>query len=179
MLIQVLEEYKNRTEYRLLNNFCIYEIVSINALKKGTIVLPGIVFNKMSESDIKTLSIWSENKSNQLILLPAWSETNLSKSINTSMDINIKKTEGFYKDIPIGYRIEAFVKDTMFIENGKICGINYRNNLSSGLITVVTLPLLDYKLIEFQDEFKEIFISLLQNNDCIIEDELEDNKDFR
>lgn len=34
MLIQVLEEYKNRTEYRLLNNFCNYEMVSINALKK-------------------------------------------------------------------------------------------------------------------------------------------------
>lgn len=178
MLIQVLEEYKNRTEYRLLNNFCIYEIVSINALKKGTLVLPGIVFNKMSESDIKTLSLWIENKRNQLILLPAWSENNLSKSINTSVDINIKKTEGFYKDIPIGHMIEASVKDTMFIENGKVCGINYRNNLSSGLITVVTLPLLDYKLIEFQEEFKEIFIGLLQRNNDAIEEEQEDNTDF-
>lgn len=178
MLIQILEEYKNRTEYKLLNNFCMYEVVSINALKKGTLVLPGIVLNKMSGYHIKTLSLWLKNKSNQLILLPAWSETNLSKSINTSVDININKTEGFYKNIPIGYMIEAKVKDNMFIENGKVCGVNYRNNLSSGLITVVTLPLLDYKLIEFQDEFKEIFIGLLQKNDDAIEDEQKENKNF-
>lgn len=178
MLIQVLEEYKNRIEYRLLNNFCIYEVVSINVLKKGTLVMPGIVFNKISEADIKALRLWLENKGNQLILLPAWSENNLSKYINASVDINIKKIEGFYKNIPVGYVIEASVKDTIFGENAKVYGINYRNNLSSGLITVVTLPLLDYKLIEFQDEFKEIFISLLQNNDATIEDEQKDTKDF-
>lgn len=178
MLIQVLEEYKNRIEYRLLSNFCVYEEVSIDALKKGTLVLPGIILSKMSEQDLTTLRLWCENKSNQLILLPTWSEFNLSKYINSSIGINIRKTEGFYKNIPIAYSIEAMAKDTMFIENSKICGINYRNNLSSGLITVVTLPLLDYKLIDFQDEFKEIFFSLLKNNDLLIEDEQEDNKDL-
>lgn len=178
MLIQVLEEYKSRIEYRLLSNFCVYEEISINALKKGTLVLPGIILSKMSEQDLTTIRLWCENKSNQLILLPTWGEVNLSKYINSSIDINIRKTEGFYKNIPITYSIEAMVKDTMFIENCKIYGINYRNNLSSGLITVVTLPLLDYKLIDFQDEFKEIFFSLLKNNDLSIEDEQEDNEDF-
>jgi hypothetical protein len=169
MLIQVLEEYKNRTEYRLLNNFCNYEMVSINALNKGILVLPGILLTKMNKGEIKYLNLWLENSSNQLILLPAWSEINLSEYFTTSVEIKVKKAEGFFNGIPINYDIEAIVKNKMFCENGKIFGINYRSNLSSGLITVVTLPLLDYKMIDFQDKFKKYFDSLIQSIDCIEE----------
>jgi len=169
MLIQVLEEYKNRTEYRLLSNFCNYEMVSINALKKGILVLPGILLNKMKKEEVNDLNLWLENNNNQLILLPAWGEFNLSEYFTTSVGIKVKKTEGFYNGIPINYDIEAVVKDKMFCENGKNFGINYRSNLSSGLITVVTLPLLDYKMIDFQDEFKNYFDSLIQSVDYVEE----------
>lgn len=176
MLIQVLEEYRNRTEYRLLNNFCNYEIVSINALKKGILILPGILLNKMKRQEVNDLNLWLENNNNQLILLPAWGEINLSEYFTTSVGIKVKKTEGFYNSIPINYDIEAVVKDKMFCENGKNFGINYRSNLSSGLITVVTLPLLDYKMIDFQDEFKNYFDSLIQSVDYV-EEILEENND--
>lgn len=176
MLIQVLEEYKNRTEYRLLNNFCNYEMVSINALKKGTLVLPGILLNKMKKEEINALNLWLENNNNQLILLPAWGEINLSEYFTTSVGIKVKKTEGFFNGIPINYDIKAVVKDKMFCENGKNFGINYRGNLSSGLITVVTLPLLDYKMIDFQDEFKNYFNGLIQNVDYV-EEIFEENND--
>ncbi|BCN30119.1 hypothetical protein [Anaeromicropila herbilytica] len=176
MLIQILEEYKTRTEYRLLNNFCNYEMVNINALKKGTLVLSGILLNKMKKEEINTLNLWLENNSNQLILLPAWGEINLSNYFTTSVDIKVKKTESFFNGIPINYGIEAVVKDKMFCENGKNFGINYRNNLSSGLITVVTLPLLDYKMMDFHDEFKIYFDKLIQNIDCVKEI-LEENDD--
>lgn len=176
MLIQVLEEYKNRTEYRLLNNFWNYEIVSINALKKGVLVLPGILLNKVKKEEINTLNLWLEDNNNQLILLPAWGEINLSEYFTTSVGIKVKKTEGFFNGIPINYDIEAVVKDKMFCENGKNFGINYRCNLSSGLITVVTLPLLDYKMIDFQDEFKNYFDKLIQNIDYV-DEVLEENND--
>lgn len=176
MLIQVLEEYKNRTEYRLLSNFCNYEMVSINALKKGTLITPGILINKMKKEEINTLNLWLENSNNQLILLPAWGEINVSEYFTTSVGIKVKKTEGFYNGIPINYHIEAVVKDKMFCENGKNFGINYRSNLSSGLITVVTLPLLDYKMMDFHDEFKNYFDKLIQNIDYV-EEILEENDD--
>lgn len=176
MLIQILEKYKSRTEYRLLNIFCNYEMVSINALKKGILILPGILLNKMKKEEIKYLNLWLENSNNQLILLPAWSEINLSEYFTTSVGIKVKKAEGFFNGIPINYDIEAIVKDKMFCENGKNFAINYRSNLSSGLITVVTLPLLDYKMIDFQDEFKNYFDGLIQNVDYV-EEIFEENND--
>lgn len=176
MLIQGLKEYKNRIEYRLLNNFCTYEIVSINELKKGTLVLPGILITKMQKEELKTLNLWLEHKENQLFLLPAWSEINLKEYFDTSVDIKITKTESYFNKIPIGFEVQAVVKDNIFFENGKNFGINYRSNLSSGLMTVVTLPLLDYKMIEFEDEFKNYFDSLIQSVDYG-EEILEENND--
>ena len=169
MLKQVLEEYKNRMEYRLLNNYCTCQIVSINELKKGTLVLPGILLRKMQKEELTVLNKWIQNKENQLLLFPTWNEMNIKECFNTSVDIKIKRTEGYYNKIPIGYEIETVAKDKLFFENGKIFGTNYRNNLSSGLITVVTLPLLDYKMIGFEDEFKKYFYSLIQKVDCVEE----------
>lgn len=178
MLIQILEEYKSRTEYRLLNNFCTCETVSINALKKGILVLPGILLKKIKKEDIKYLNLWLENNNNQLILLPAWGETDLSEYFNTSIGIKIKKMESIYNNIPINYEIETAARDKLFCESGKNFGINYRSNLSSGLITVVTLPLLDYKIIEFQDELKNYFDSLIQSVDYVEENSEENNAEI-
>lgn len=178
MLIQVLEEYKNRTEYRLLNNFFNCEMVSINTLKKGVLVLPGILLNKIETEKLKYLNLWIENNNNQLILLPAWREIDLSEYFNTSIGIKIKKTESFYNSIPINYEIEGAVRNKLYSENGKNFGINYRSNLSSGLITVVTLPLLDYKMIDFQDKLKNYFDILIQNEEYVEENSEEINAEI-
>jgi len=179
MLIQILEEYRKRTEYRLLNNFCNNEAVSIKTLKKGVLVLPGILLNKMKNEEIQFLNIWLENNTNQLILLPSWCEINLSEYFNTSVDIKIKRTEdSMYNNIPVNYEIEAAVKDKLFIENSKVFGINYRIDLSSGFLTVVTLPLLDYKMIELEDELKEYFNDLIQSKSFIDEKPEENNSDI-
>jgi len=178
MFIQVLEEYKNRTEYRLLNNYCTCELVSIKALKKGRLVLPGIILSKMQKEELNFLNSWIDNKENQLIVLPAWNEMNLGEYCNTSVSIKIKRIDGYYNKIPINYKIETVAKDKLFSENGKKFGINYRRNLSSGLITVVTLPLLDYKLIEFENEFKNYFNSLIQNIDYVEENIEENNNEI-
>lgn len=176
MLIQVLEEYKNRTEYRLLNNFCTCEVVSINALKKGTLVLPGILLTKMQKEELKILNLWLDNKENQLFLVPTWNEINLKEYFDTSVDIKIRKTESYFNKIPIDFEIQAVVKDKMFFENGKNFGVNYRSNLSSGLMTVVTLPLLDYKMIDFEDEFKNYFNCLVQSTNYV-EENFQENID--
>lgn len=177
MAIQVLEEYRNRIEYKVLNNYCNYDVVKINELKMGSLIIPGVILSKMPKESINILNTWIQNKGNQLVLLPSWNEENLKKYFNTSFDIRIKKDQGLYKDIPVDYKIESTVKDKTLTQNGKIYGINYRNNLSSGLMTVVTLPLLDYKLIEFQDKFTEIFLNILQKN-VILEEAKEFMEEF-
>lgn len=178
MAIQVLEEYRNRIEYKVLNNYCNYDVVKINELKTGSLIIPGAILSKMPKKSINILNTWIENKKNQLVLLPSWNEENLKKYLNTSFDIKIKKDQGVYKDIPVSYKIESTVKNKTLVQSGKIYGINYRNNLSSGLITVVTLPLLDYKLIESQDKLKEIFVNIVQNNDVIVEKSKEIIEEF-
>ncbi len=176
MLIQILKEYKNRTEYSILNNFYTCQIVSIYTLEKGTLIIPGILLNKMQKEEINILNAWLRHQDNQLILLPAWREVNLGEYFNTSVGIIVKKTEGSYHKIPLDYEIEAAVKEKVFFENGKTFGINYRNNLSSGLITVVTLPLLDYKMMDFEDEFKNCFSRFMQGKACT-QEKFEKNND--
>jgi len=42
MAIQILDEYKNRTEYRLLKDFYDCQVTQMNSLQTGVLVLPGI-----------------------------------------------------------------------------------------------------------------------------------------
>lgn len=179
MFIQVLDEYKNRIEYKVLKNYSNYEVVNIHGLKTGILIIPGVILSKIPKDYINLINTWIEKSYNQLILLPSWNEDDLTKYFNISFDIKIKKEQGVYNDIPVGYKIESTVKDKILVHSGKTYGINYRNNLSSGLITVLTLPLLDYKLIEFQDEFKEIFVKLIQNNDIREEEQKQIIEEFK
>lgn len=160
MLVQILDEYKNRTEYRLLRNFYDCKSVTIDVLQTGVLVLPGILLNKMNEQQLNAVNVWLEDSRNQLILTPAWIEMDLKDIFNSSIDIKIHKAEVSFDEIPVGYAIDTLVKDIVFQQDGKCFGIHYRKNTGAGLITVVTLPLLDYKLIRFEDKFKILFDSL-------------------
>lgn len=171
MDIQLIEEYKNRTEYKFLEGFSNCKIISLKMLKQGVLVIPGILLSRMKKEEIDILNAWVEEKYNQLILTPSWSEMNLKDYFNTSIDIIIKKTNGMFEEISIGYEIQTYVKDRLFFYNGKTYGINYRSNTTSGLITVVTIPLLDYKLIQFEDKFKELFGLLINETNYVAEND--------
>ncbi|AEF93193.1 hypothetical protein Desca_0289 [Desulfotomaculum nigrificans CO-1-SRB] len=175
MLVQILDEYKNRTEYRLLKNFYDCKAVKVNALQNGVLVLPGILLNKMNEQQLSAINEWLEDSRNQLILTPAWLEMNLKDIFNSSsVDIKISKADGRFDEVPVGYKIDTLVKNIVFRQDGKCFGIHYRKNTGVGLITVVTLPLLDYKLIQFEDKFKILFDSLLYVDKIKPEFQIED-----
>ena len=162
MFVQILDEYKNRTEYRLLKGFYDCKIVNLDALQNGVLVLPGILLNKIDKEQLNLLNIWLEDSNNQLILTPTWIEMNLKKFLDSSIDILITKTDSSFDKIPVDYKIKAAAKDVIFQQDGKIFGVNYRRNTGTGLITVVTLPLLDYRLIQFEYKLKTLFNSLFQ-----------------
>lgn len=161
MVIQILDEYKNRTEYRILKDFYDCHIVSVNSLQNGILVLPGILLNRISKEQMELINTWIEDSKNQIILTPSWAEMNLKDFFYTSVDIRLVRTDGNFEGIPVQFLIETTSKDTIFQQHGNKYGIHYRKNTGTGLITVVTLPLLDYKLIQLEDTFKKIFDSLL------------------
>ncbi|UOW69061.1 hypothetical protein [Paraclostridium bifermentans] len=161
MVIQILEQFKNRLEYRILKDFYNCTELKLDDLQNGIIVLPGIVLQKMSNDEIKELNQWISNKDNQLILTPSWNEINLKDIFNLSIDMNMVNESSIFNDIPCNSYIQTTSKEKLYQNNGKVYAINHRNDISSGLITVVTLPLLDYKLIQHKEIFKSIFDGLI------------------
>ncbi|SKB73039.1 hypothetical protein SAMN02745120_0085 [Acetoanaerobium noterae] len=161
-MIYILEEFKKRTEYKILSNFISTTELSLGELGQGCLVLPGYVLNKMSKQDILRIESWLENRNNQLILLPSWIEIKLDKIFQLSVGVSITKVEQReYKGLPVEYKIEGHSKDVIYLMDGDVLGINIRKNTGMGVITIVTLPLLDYRLTEKVDIMQELFLKLL------------------
>lgn len=159
-MIQILSEFERRTEYKVLKLFTQCEITSVKELKSGKLIIPGFVLNKMKEEELKLLNIWLSNRSNHLIIVPAWIELDLGKLINSTVPLKVSAIEeSYYEDIPVRYKVETLAKDILF-QNNNIYGVNYRRNTGTALVTVITLPLLDYKLIHQENKFKEILNKL-------------------
>lgn len=172
-MIQILREFERRTEYKILNLFEQCEITSIKDLKNGKLLIPGFVLNKMQEEELKLLNLWLSNRSNHLIIVPAWIELDLGKLINSTVPLKVSDIEeSYYEDIPVRYKIETLAKDVLF-QNNNIYGVNYRKNTGTALVTVTTLPLLDYKLIHQENKFKEVLNELLSYGNDVSE-ELQD-----
>lgn len=160
-MIQILSEFERRTEYKILKLFAQCEITNLRALKNGKLLIPGFVLNKMQEEELKLLNLWLSNRSNHLIIVPAWIELDLGKFINSTVPLKVlAMEENYYEDIPVRYKIETLAKDILF-QNNNIYGVNYRKNTGTALVTVTTLPLLDYKLIHQENKFKEVLNELL------------------
>lgn len=93
--------------------------------------------------------------SNQLIMTPAFIEYNIRNFFDTSIDIDIKKDEGLdYEGVQCDFKIISKAQERIFSNENGVFGIHYRKNTGSGLLTIITLPLLDYKLAHKHDEFK-------------------------
>ena len=161
MSIQILDEFRNRTEYRLLKDFYNCQAVQMDSLQTGILVLPGILLSKLNKQQLGLLNTWLEDNKNQLILTPSWTEMNLKEMLHSSVDIRISRIDDKFEGIPIEFLIDTAVKDIVFQQNGKKFGIHYRKNTGTGLVTVVTLPLLDYKILHLEDKLKVLFNSLL------------------
>lgn len=169
-MIQILSEFERRTEYKILKLFAQCEITSVKELKNGKLVIPGFILSKMKEEELNFLNIWLSNRSNHLIIVPAWIELDLGKLINSTVPIKVSAIEeSYYEDIPVRYKVETLAKDILF-QNNNIYGVNYRKNTGTALVTVTTLPLLDYKLIHLENKFRKILNELLSYGNESIEE---------
>jgi len=161
-MIQILSEFERRTEYKVLKELTEFISISINELKNGKLIIPGFVLIKMTEDNLDELNKWLDNRNNHLIIVPSWIEMDLGKILKSFEEI-------IYDDIPVNYNVKTMVKDKLFEQDGNVFGANYRKNTGAGLVTVVTLPLLDYKLFHLQDKFKVILNNLLSLSEIVVE----------
>lgn len=176
-MIQILSEFERRTEYKVLKEFTTFKSVSINELKSGKLVIPGFVLSNITEENLEKLNKWLEDRNNHLVILPSWIEIDLGKIFNSSIPLKIQSIEEvIYDGIPVKYNVETLVKDKLFGQGGNIFGVNYRKNTGVGLVTVVTLPLLDYKLSHLQDKFKDILNNLLSFSEVVEEEKTLNNE---
>ncbi len=160
-MVQVLKEFENRTEYKVLKNFTLCDAAPTEDLHNGILVVPAIALTKLSQEKLTTLNQWIEDSKNQLLIVPTWIEMDVHTYVNASVPIEIKAFNSHYDGIPVNYQIRSSVKEVVFEQNGQVFGINYRRNTGCGLMTIVTLPLLDYKLSEHMDLCKSLFHKLI------------------
>ncbi|MUL33946.1 hypothetical protein [Priestia megaterium] len=163
MIVQVLKGYRNRTEYKVLEKFVTVQEINIDNLSKGILLFPGILLGKLEEKDLKKINQWLSIPSNQLILTPAWRELNLKDFFNISVDLKVLKSEDLdYKEIECQYKIEGKIQEKLFVsDKGNFC-IHYRKDTGSGLLTVITLPLLDYKLSHMHEKFEQLLLESIE-----------------
>lgn len=161
-MVQALLEFEKRTEYKVLQQFVECEFVHIGELMQGNLVIPGFVLNKMTSDEISCLNSWLDGPGNQAVILPSWIGINLAKLFHLSLSLEVLSMEEvkYFGEIPVSQRIEGKYKDKLFEAAGDIFGVRLRRDTGSGLITVVTLPLLDYKLPHLHEKFRLILQDL-------------------
>lgn len=158
MMVQIISEYGKRTEYKVLEKFATIQEVSIDNISEGILLLPGILLNKLEKAEINILNNWLNTSNNQLILSPAWKEVSLNDYFDISLGLKVLKGEDLeYEGIECQYKVEGKVQEKIFTNEKGDFGVHYRKDTGSGLLTVITLPLLDYKLSHKHDEFRQYF----------------------
>ena len=162
-MVQILKEYGKRTEYKVLEKFVEVKEVSFDTLKKGVFLIPAIILSKLNKEELELLSDWIKIKSNQLILTPAWKEIDLKDFFDISLKLSIiKASNAKYEGLECDFKIEGKVQDVLFSNDNGVYGSHYRKDTSCGLLTIITLPLLDYKLSHKHNELKELFLSSIK-----------------
>jgi len=143
-------------------------LVDFDNLKHGSLVIPGVTLKNISKEDIKKLSDWISSRANHLILTPAWTSMDITKVLTVKPEIKIEYNESQTEE---DYIITTSVKNYFFQEGSAIKGIRFRNNTSSGLYTITTLPVLDYRS-GISDEKRKNFWQMIISKDTDTDEDL-------
>ncbi|MFW6030580.1 MAG: hypothetical protein ACOCRO_10090 [Halanaerobiales bacterium] len=174
MNIYIPEEYDNRTEYQVLKNW--HTLLSVDlkyigqSSKANKLVVIGRVLNNLDEDEVTKLKEWTFQEGNQLLCLPSWKEIDISNCFNLGVNIKIKKGNPPYDKweiLKVEYYIKCNLQDGIISKGNKgyIFSVNYREHQYSGVLTLSTLPLLDYTLMMEEKLLQKEFNNLLINNE--------------
>ena len=147
-----LNKYVNRTEFKVLKQLNDVKLADIGNLCGGSLLVPGIILNSIIPDDRKKLIEWISIRTNHLLLTPSWTKMDVGEILGIKPQVKIDLKSGENEN---DYVIRTSVKESFFKEDTNIKGIRFRNNTSSALITVTTIPVLDYRYSEAEKSRKE------------------------
>lgn len=174
MDIYIPEKYDDRTEYQMLKNWHTLLPISLKNISQASqankLVIIGRLLNNLDGDTVTKLKEWTFQEGNQLLCLPSWKEIDISDCFNLKINLKVKKGHASYDKWGISelkYYIKCNLQEGIITkgDQGHIFNINYREHQYSGVLTLTTLPLLDYTLMMEEELLQKEFNNLLINNE--------------
>jgi hypothetical protein len=175
--LQILKPFSRRTEYKMLREWFDIEEKDAGELRPGVCVIPAIILLKMSESDRLNLIQWAKVWGNQLIVFPPYFNLDISSLLQMNDSISIKEmNECTYEGIPVREEIATNLTPKIQLPTKQTVAVDFYYDTSSGCITITTLPLLDYRLLEQREICQRLFQSLMHSNESDTKDRIREEK---
>ena len=170
--IQIIKIFASRTEYKVLHEWVPVKERHLTELAAGFCVIPAVVLGKFSQGECATLVNWAKKWGNQLLIFPPFHSVDL-KGLQLGVDLTVNRVaESLYEGLPIKEILITNHQPKLQLVSGQTIALDLYYHSGSGQITITTLPLLDYRLLAYEDKCKEIFQQLLavqeiQANDTV------------
>mgnify|MGYP000727584781 CR=1 FL=1 len=169
MKLNIPRKFSGRTEYQVLKNWYETPKFSFGNLNNisGNMVIVGRLLNGLEKNQLKMLKEWIFQEGNQLLCLPSWFEISLSSLFDLKIDLNIVSDDNLSLEdwdlSKLDYKVKTNLKQGIIDKNknDSIFTVNYKRHKYSGLLTVTTLPLLDFKLLTKSEFLKAKLEQLL------------------
>ncbi|ANB60840.1 hypothetical protein [Anoxybacteroides amylolyticum] len=175
--LQILKPFARRTEYKMLREWFDVEEKDIGELRSGICVIPAIILLKMSESDRSRLIQWTKEWGNQLMVFPPYLNLDISSLLQLNHSISIKEmNECMYEGVPVREEIVTNLTPKIQLPTKQTVAVDFYYDTSSGCITITTLPLLDYRLLEQRKICQRLFQSLMHSNERDTKDEIREEQ---
>ena len=159
--IQILKTFASRTEYKVLREWVPVKERDLNELAAGSCVIPAVVLGKLSLSECATLVNWVKQWGNQLLIFPPFHSVDL-KGLQLGVDLTVNRVaESLYEGIPLKETFITNHQPKLQLASGQTIALDLYYHSGSGQVTMTTLPLLDYRLLAYEEKCKDIFQQLL------------------
>ena len=160
--MQILKPFANRTEYTVLKEWTPCREVELGDIGQGVCVIPAVVLSKLAGEDSNLLVNWVKQWGNQLLILPPFYSIDLKEKLQLGVELDVTRVpECFYDGLPIKESFISNLNSKLKMTDGQTIALDIFYHSGSGHLTLTTLPLLDYRLLDHEEKCREIFQKLL------------------
>lgn len=174
--LQTLKEFTKRTEYKVLKEW--YEVTEtdIYALQPGICIVPGIILSKAGDEQLAALVQWAREWGNHLLLIAPWWQAGLADYLDLPVGIEVDEKKSEYQGISISHVLITKLPPVWQGKKGDTLAVSLRYHSGSGVLTLTTVPLLDYKLTAQRSACRSLLDELLSREIMPGSEELPDNE---
>ncbi len=160
--VQIIKRFTNRTEYQVIREWMSVRETDVTDLTAGKCIIPAAVLGKMSSDECNFLVAWTKQWKNQLLVFSPFRTVNVKEKLQLPVDLTISQiNKSLYEKLPVREFFLINLKPKLQLSSGQIVAVDVFYHSGSGQVTLTTLPVLDYQLLNYEEKCKEIFMSLL------------------